>query len=151
MTRDDKAALVQRFVEALNQGRFEDLEAIVAEDYIQHNPFVPQGREGLRAFFEGSLTAFEEGVGSVQAVLVEGDMIAARLRFEGVHVGDFLGVPATGRRIVFDTADFFRVENGMLAEHWDVSDWASVFHQMGVLPPLGPFGAAGPGGGAAER
>ncbi len=139
MTNAQKADLVYRFVDAMNTQDFGALSCVVAEDYIQHNPFVPPGRAGLCAFFEGSLTAFEDGVGRVLDILVDGNRIAARLEFRGIHRGTFLGIEGTGKYIVFETADFFRVENNLLKEHWDVSDWAGVFHQMGILPPIGPY------------
>lgn len=45
-----------------------------------------------------------------------------------------LGVPATGIPIVMRYSDFWRVENGKLAENWVMIDHVGVFRQLGVDP-----------------
>ncbi|MFF9458016.1 ester cyclase [Streptomyces flaveolus] len=48
------------------------------------------------------------------------------------HRGTFFGVPATGRRLAFQSIDVWRVEDGLLAEHRDQLDMGGMFHQLGV-------------------
>jgi len=83
------------------------LEAHVAEDYIQHNPQVPDGRAGLIGFVQ-SLNALEGGVEiSPVRVLADGDFVAvhSEARFGTDHVA---------------VLDLFRFEDGLAVEHWDV-------------------------------
>ncbi len=42
-------------------------------------------------------------------------------------------IPASGRRFAIDAVDIFRVQDGQLAEHWDVMDVYGLFKQLGVL------------------
>ena len=78
----------------------------VSEDYIQHNPRVPDRREGLLAFIEG-LQGLEGGIEiNPVRVLQDGDLLA-------VHSEARFG---TDHFVVFD---LFRFENGLAAEHWD--------------------------------
>ncbi len=82
------------------------LEAHIAEDYIQHNPQVPDGRAGLIGFVQ-SLAALEGGVEiSPVRVLRDGDLVAvhSEARFGADHF------------VVFD---LFRFEDGVAVEHWD--------------------------------
>ena len=82
------------------------LEAHVAEDYIQHNPQVPDGKAGLIGFVQ-SLAALEGGAEiSPVRVLRDGDLVAvhSEARFGSDHF------------VVFD---LFRFEDGMAVEHWD--------------------------------
>lgn len=78
----------------------------VAEDYIQHNPRVPDRREGLLTFIEG-LQDLEGGIEiNPVRVLQDGDLVA-------VHSDARFG---TDHFVVFD---LFRFEGGLAAEHWD--------------------------------
>jgi predicted ester cyclase len=44
-----------------------------------------------------------------------------------------LTVPPTGNKLHFDVVDMFRVENGKVAEHWDVADTLGLFSQLGKV------------------
>jgi predicted SnoaL-like aldol condensation-catalyzing enzyme len=80
------------------------IDALVAEDYVQHNPRAEQGLEGLRRFLRLIVANPEldpEGTQDVM-LLAEGDMVVRKeIRTEGMLV------------------DIFRVEDGKLKEHWD--------------------------------
>ncbi len=53
--------------------------------------------------------------------------------YNGTHSKDWLGVPATGKIYAFDAVDIFRIEDGKLAEHWDVIDGYALFSQLGAI------------------
>lgn len=81
------------------------VERLYADDYIQHNPNIPQGRDALEALV-GELSKdvyYEPGL-----IVAEGDFIAIHGRIRGW---------ADEPQVV---VDIFRVEAGKLAEHWDV-------------------------------
>ncbi|MDY4139463.1 MAG: ester cyclase [Eubacteriales bacterium] len=48
----------------------------------------------------------------------EGDRVAARIQFDGVHTGECMGIPATGKRLRFEALEHFRVKDGRIAESW---------------------------------
>lgn len=81
----------------------------VREDYIQHNPGIAQGRKGLMDAFQEKFAAHPEFKLEVQMAIAEGDMVAVYH-----HSVSAQGVPQT--KIV----DWYRLEDGKLAEHWDV-------------------------------
>jgi len=78
---------------------------LYAEDYIQHNPDIPQGRDALQSLVAGlsNEVHYEPGM-----MIAEGDLVA-------IH-GRIRGWGAAPQVVV----DVFRIENGKLAEHWDV-------------------------------
>ncbi|SFH79029.1 nuclear transport factor 2 family protein [Albimonas pacifica] len=78
---------------------------LYAADYAQHNPDIPQGRDALQTIVE-SLSPevrYEPGL-----TIAEGDLVAIHGRIHGW---------ASAPQVVVDV---FRIENGRLAEHWDV-------------------------------
>ena len=100
----------ERFVELfyVRKRVAEAFEFLVADDYRQHNPNLPDGPaaaiEGLTPKFDGSPDARFE----VQRILVDGDLAM-------VHVkATRPGIPPTA------VADIYRFENGRIVEHWDV-------------------------------
>jgi predicted ester cyclase len=65
-------------------------------------------------------------------VIVEGDRIAVRSTMRGTHEGDFMGLPASGKRVEVSGYDFVRMENDRAAEHWGVIDSAALMEQIGM-------------------
>jgi predicted ester cyclase len=132
----DARTILQGFIDALNDRELDRLDQWVAVDYIQHQPGVPQGLAGVKAFFAASLAAWSDEHGWIEHLVVEGDQIAALMGFEGTHTGEFLGIAATGKRVRIVTADFFRIADGKLAEHRAVWDPTEYLRQMDALPPM---------------
>ena len=81
------------------------VERLYVEDYIQHNPNIPQGRDALRRIVEtlSPSVHYEPGL-----IIAEGDLVAIHGRIRGW---------ADAPQVVID---IFRIEGGKLAEHWDV-------------------------------
>ena len=74
--------------------------------------------------------AFPDLEAHVDDLVAAGDRVAVRVSFRGTHAAEFQGVPATGRAIHYVSHEFYRVENGLIAEEWICSDMASLFRQL---------------------
>ena len=72
------------------------------------------------------------------------DKVVARVKWTGTQDGPYDGRSATGNKLVFSTADFFRIENGKIAEHWDVVDTLARAVALGLVPPPRPSAPAPP-------
>ena len=73
--------------------------------YIQHNPHIADGHDGLRAIVGGLSASFTYEPGMV---IVEGNIVMIHGRYTGWGPEPMLAV------------DIFRIEGGKLVEHWDV-------------------------------
>jgi predicted ester cyclase len=70
---------------------------------------------------------------AVKRVVADGDLVMAWCTSLGTHTGGaFLGQAATGNAVKFDTVDIFRMQDGLIAEHWDVADTFTFFSQLGL-------------------
>ena len=102
-------ALVHTFYrEVIGQQNKELADQLVTEDYIQHNPMVKTGKEGLMetlAFLK-QMPRPDNPVNPIVRTIAEGDYVALHL---SVNLGGI-------QRVVID---LFRLEDGRLAEHWD--------------------------------
>lgn len=104
---EENKRVVERFVDEVPvKGNLDALNDLVAEDYIQHNPEAGQGRAGVREFFANLEDHVGDGLdpaGNLQVNLIaEGEFVVRQaIRENGMLV------------------DIWRVEDGMLVEHWD--------------------------------
>lgn len=130
----DPKAVIAAFGQAIFADKnFDALPDLMREDYIQHNPLVGQGRAGFEAFFKDWFQASPDFRYELKQIVSEGDKVWVHGTYHGTHSGDWLGLPATGKVYAFDAVDIFRVEDGKLAEHWDVIDVYALFKQLGAI------------------
>ena len=119
--------------EAFNSGDTEGLLAVVAPDLVMHFAELPEplhGRESWQQGFEMMKRAFPDLEAHVDDVVAAGDRVAVRVSLRGTHRGEFQGIPATGRTIHYVSHEFYRVEDGLIAEEWICSDMASLLRQL---------------------
>ena len=117
-----------------------DLSAIdrfLAPDFIEHNKNIPAGVASRKQFVTAVLAAFSDYHAEVEEVVADGDIVVARVQWTGTQDGPFQGRPPTHRKLRFWTADFFRVADGKLAEHWDVVDSLPRAIALGLVPEPG--------------
>ena len=63
--------------------------------------------------------------------LIEGkDAVVVRLHVEGTHVGDFLGVPATGRRVSWEAVTVVKVKDGRVVENNTMLNLWGIYQQL---------------------
>jgi len=130
MTTEQKKQLVSKFIELMTAKQSEKFGEIISQDYKQHNPMVKQGLVGLQEGSKWFESIFPDISAKIDAVVVEDDMIVARITWTGTHKGELFGIPASNVKATWTGTDWWRIENGKLAEHWDVVDWSSLMQQI---------------------
>jgi steroid delta-isomerase-like uncharacterized protein len=127
------AALVRASVDALNASDKNKLLTVVAPDIVIHYAEMPDplhGRETWQQGFELMKRAFPDLEAHIDDLVAADDKVALRLTLSGTHQGEFQGIPATGRTIRDVSHEFYRVQDGVIAEEWMCSDMASLFSQL---------------------
>lgn len=133
LSQQNKQLLANFANEVFVQKDLTHLQRYLREDYIQHNPLVPQGLSGFQQFFADWFKAVPDWNYRLEKIVAEGDTVWAYGVYSGTQQGDWLGIPATGKQYSMHAVDIFRIENGKLAEHWDVMDAYGLFKQLGVI------------------
>lgn len=105
LARKNKALVLEAMARLFQRHESAAVDLFYAEDYVQHNPNVPQGREALKLLI-ATLPP---------SVYYEPGLIIAERDFVAIH-GRIRGWAAVPQIVV----DLFRIEAGKLAEHWDV-------------------------------
>ena len=129
--------LAEIYLKSLNTHDADLVDQYVAEDYVNHNGFVADGREANRQFWAGFFAALPDLRVTMEDLVISGDRVVGRFNYHGTHTGDLMGVPATGNSVEMRSIDIWRVKEGMFAEHWDELNLMEVFQQVGALPQLG--------------
>jgi predicted ester cyclase len=96
-------------------------------------PFEVIGPDGVMKLGDVLFGAFSEIELDIQEVIAESDKVLVHLRFRGVHSGAFGDYAATGKRFDVMVLDFFRMENGMIAEQWPAIDNLGLQQQIGMI------------------
>jgi len=136
------------FEEIFNKKNFAVCNEIIAEEFVEHAaaPFAQSapgrvnGPQAMRQTAEWLLAQFPDLHMTVEAVVAEGDTVAARILSEGTNLGPLNGVmPPTGKGFSARQSHWYRVEEGKLVEHWATREDLPTMLQLGILqPPGGP-------------
>lgn len=65
-------------------------------------------------------------------MVAEGDVVMVRLFTRGVHEGEFLGISPTGNTIEFEAAIRYTIRDGLIVDHWLLSNDLAIVQQMGA-------------------
>ena len=115
----------------INDHRLELIDEYWTEDTIQHDPMIDNGREPFKMFIKGWLNAMPDlRWDPILASVASYDQVWIYGRYSGTFKNDWMGIPANNKQVEFTAAEILRVENGMIAEHWDVLDLKTMFEQM---------------------
>lgn len=137
MTEQENKALNRRFVEeVINQGNIDAIDKLLDPGVVDHAtpPGFPAGREGAKQFATMIRSAFPDVHLTIEDMIAEGDKVVVRSTWSGTHQGEFMDIPATGRRVTVSAIDISRVADGRMVEHWEQSDALGLMQQLGVVP-----------------
>jgi steroid delta-isomerase-like uncharacterized protein len=127
----DHVARYHRYIEAFNERRWDDVEALLDPDIVDHHlpPEVPTGAGGVVHWLQLLADTMTIRV-DIEQVVDAGDLVAGRGWISGTHVGDFPGMPATGRdfRVMITTVE--RFAEGRVTERWEVFDLDTMVAQL---------------------
>jgi steroid delta-isomerase-like uncharacterized protein len=129
--------LAEIYLEMLNTHAPDLVDRFVAENYVNHNAVVADGREANRQFWAGFFAALPDLSASMEDLITSGDRVVGRFVYRGTHTGALPGLPASGQAVEMRSIDIWRVADGLFVEHWDELNLLQVFQQIGALPPLG--------------
>ncbi len=133
------------FEEIFNKHNLEIIEAIVAQDYVEHG--VPafqntgqqkenrssNGATQMRGVAQWVLAAFPDVQFHLEQVIAEGDLVAVQSTWQGTQLGTFQGNPPTGKQFHATRTDVLRIKEGKVVEHWANRDDLAQLLQLGIV------------------
>ena len=126
ITREESRAAVRRLYDGIiATGRADDVD-MLADSYIQNSGWTPDGRDAFASALVISHQAMPDGGAFQTHMVAENNRVASRSVWDGTS-------SQSGRPADFTTLDFFRIEEGLVAEHWESVDWVSAYQSFGLL------------------
>ena len=137
---DAAIAVVRRNTEEVqgkgNWGLFEEL---FADDFVDHTPSLARHpiKAGCGCCTSACVPRSPDFRPEIHWQAAAGNLVTTYKTYHGTHQGEFLGIPATGKKVSFYTVDAMRVVDGKITEHWGVATLLDLMQQLGVVFPLG--------------
>ncbi|HVA48847.1 MAG TPA: ester cyclase [Pirellulales bacterium] len=130
---ENKQVVKRIWNELVNGSCRESLTELVGTAFVDRAPL-----PGLSSDFDGLCVrldvlhrAFPDFHSTIMDLIAEDDKVVAVVESTGTHRGDFLGMPATGRRFTIQEIQILRILDGKMVEHWQVADVYGMLVQLG--------------------
>lgn len=133
------SAKFQEIILAVVDGRLDYLDSNIRYDVVDHNLILSQGDglPGVKFWARTMGEVFSELSATIKDTIVEGNKLAARVRWEGIHSGTYQGVPATNYQVQIESFYILHFKEGLVVQWWDGSDIRQQLREAGatvVLP-----------------
>ena len=125
MSTTESRTLIQKYSEALS-GK--------AKPPALVNQYVAEADEALKQHIADGEAAFPHYELVTEDLFAEGDKVVLRFSWRGTHEGNFMGIPATGKKINVPGIIIYRVADNKIVEHWMHVDSMMLMQQLGVQP-----------------
>jgi steroid delta-isomerase-like uncharacterized protein len=137
MTEADKnKQIIQKFVQVVwREQNLTALKNFWTEDCINHavSGADNRGLDALRVYHESffaDFSAFSNIQIEIMQQIAEADRVVTYITSQGEHTGTFFGIPPTGKSVLTSVIRIDRIHQEKIAEHWSVSDAASLILQL---------------------
>lgn len=134
-TLQHNKGIVRRFIdEVFLKGDFDAVDELLTDDFTPHTWGGTTGKRGLKEAIERVSAGISDEEMTIEDIIAEGDLVAVRLTSAATHTGDFMGMPASGKRYEIGEIHLFRLLDGKVAEHWHQADFMGMMKQLGAKP-----------------
>jgi predicted ester cyclase len=137
----DNLSIVKGFVEnVLNQSKFDELENYISSNYQTHslhlNPkpvIVDNPPKTFKDALIQSQEALSEFKRNIDDIFSSGDKVIVRWTTKAVHIGNFMGISPTNKKITFTGMSIYRVVDGKITDEWYLWDRLGLYQQLGIV------------------
>lgn len=125
MSTEGNKTFIRRYLNAISG---EEKPAALLDEYIA------DADATLKQHISGTEAAFPRYELIPDDMIAEGDRVAVRMTFRGVHEGPMGELPATGKAVSQPFQIIYRIRDGKIVEHWTAIDRLALMQQLEALP-----------------
>lgn len=133
--------LVSDFIEnVLNKYKFEELDNYISQHFQTHSLHInpkpvnlgnpPKNFKDALIQSQKSLSEFNR---KIEEIIESDDKVIVRHTTTAIHVGDFMGIPATNKKINFQGISIYKISDGRITDEWYIWDRLGLYHQLGKM------------------
>ena len=136
-TQLNKASARRIFEDVMNQRNYDALTELLADDYVDHDPALPEDSHGIDEVMRNVrmyTDAFDDLRVEIDHQMAEGDGVFTAWTCRGTHTGDFMGKAPTGREVTVSGTTAHRFgSDGKMREGWWHWDTLGLMRRLGVV------------------
>jgi predicted ester cyclase len=128
-----KEIIVRFNREVIDEGNLKTFDELMHADFYNHTtlPGGDTSKEGiLNSIHKGLRVAFPDIRVIVHDIMAEGDKVAARKSITGTHLGVFMGIPPTGKKISIEVMELVKIKDGRYLEYWGLNSLQHVIAEL---------------------
>lgn len=131
----DTQALFERRAVAWGRRDAAALAADYADDAVVNSPMFPraEGRASIQRSFESLFRVFPDWEMTCEPPCVDGDRAMQACHVRATQLGEFMGIPGSGKRTEFDCVLVMHLRDGLITQERRVYDFTGLLMQIGVL------------------
>ena len=139
MSLEKNKAVVRREIDFWNGHDAEKIDEVYADDYVGHEAGGAHdgNREHVKQAAAAIFAAFPDFHLTADLLIAERDMVVKRWTARSTHKGEYMGIPATGKKITVVGCNVLRIAGDKIIECWGHTDTLGMLQQLGVIPPMG--------------
>jgi steroid delta-isomerase-like uncharacterized protein len=135
MTRDEVVAFFERRQQLYDNLDAAGLAADYADDAVIDSPSagIHRGRQAAEQALRAIFSAFVDIKTTIEALVIDDDRIAEIRAIEGTHIGEFMGVPPTGKPFRLAGVFLYELRDGTIVRERRIYDFTGMLIQIGLL------------------
>ncbi|MFA6245436.1 MAG: ester cyclase [Mucilaginibacter sp.] len=128
----NKQVVIRFNEEFFGKGNTDITKELLAENFYNHSapPNAPTDASPMVKFVTGFYSGFSDISVQIQDIFGEDDRVCVRKTLTATHSGEFMGKPATGKKLVTTIFDIEVLKDGKITERWNSTDFPQVFQGL---------------------
>jgi steroid delta-isomerase-like uncharacterized protein len=140
MSAANKAIVHRLYEEVWNQRKLEVIKEIISPSHALQAPNIlgsSIGPEAYKRNVQAFLAGFPDLRWTIEDTIAEKDKVVACWTISGTHKGDYMGIPATNKKVSVEGITIHNVAGGKIMDSYSNWDVLGMTQQLGVASPLG--------------
>jgi steroid delta-isomerase-like uncharacterized protein len=136
MSEENKALLRKSVTEAWLGGDMSVADEVYAADVILHSPVAGEttGIDAVKGVIRASRAAFPDLQMRIEHLVAEGDLVVNHVSMTGTHVGEYAGIPPSGKPWKAEAISIVRIADNKIVEIWGLTNQLEVLRGVGTTP-----------------
>ena len=128
----NKQVVIRFNNEFFGKGNMDITKEVFAENFVNHSapPNSPTDVGPMVKFVTALHHGFSDISVEIQEIFGEGDKVCVRKTITATHTGEFMGKPATGKKIVMHIMDIEMLKDGKITDRWNLSDFPQILQSL---------------------
>ena len=139
MPTDNKAIVRRLYDEVWNKRRLEVVDALISPSHALNDPLASDSQVGPKLYKQRVVdltTSFPDLRFTIEDLIAEKGKVVACWTISGTHKGDFMDIPATGKKVSVEGITIHLITNGKILDSYARWDALGLLRQLGQASPI---------------